>query len=551
MAIKCRGKHTLIQFAAWCLAKTGLEFDIKVVDNLFERRHNTRGSNVANGPWHQTYIDAFTFEKDVNISEDCWTVLKKILVSRGCRICQYNGDWWIVRLDELKNSFLNYTRYTKTGAVGSGVIDYSGHIRLIDHADASDVYFINEDTTVEEQRPHKYDEAHWQYSTQKESVCNIDFERGDFLANLPDETIESILYNVKKYSIECWHYQKGQPEIAQDSDAYIKRYLYDGYEHERFVHMPVTTANTEYYLRCIDRIPISGRDKIRVGVSYRHTNDLGGGSGAFSYAQIWVRLYGDDGTFWNLQASTDGNKQWRQSDVTWLTNQDFVFHNGFSESTNFNEWQTVSAESPPLPVSGEIEILLANKQRPDLQGKDFTSLQFEITPFITGSFGKYNSESYKVSQVGKYTAFKEQEIFLADSTRKELKGVYHVKIDDKFVVTDLWDDWALNHQGQFAGLGPERMAKWIAYDLWNQYRLDSRVFVFTSRGLNNNVNSFCDIPHRYVNNIPSLHNMNRWFLITDMEQDWYTERMTGTMIEINYVPDQRSYAGVFEFKFLR
>jgi hypothetical protein len=91
----------------------------------------------------------------------------------------------------------------------------------------------------------------------------------------------------------------------------------------------------------------------------------------------------------------------------------------------------------------------------------------------------------------------------------------------------------------------------LVYDLWNQFRLDSRVFVFSSRGLNNNVDSFCDIPHRYVNNVSSLHNMNRWFLMLDMEQDWYTEKMTGTMIEINYLPDQRSYADVFEFKFLR
>jgi hypothetical protein len=551
---KVRGHYSLIQFAAFCLQKTGLEYDIKVVDNLFERRHNTRGADPINGPWHQTYIDAATFEKDINVSEDCWTVLNKILASRKSRLTQYNGDWWITRTDELKNNGISFTRYTKTGAIGSGTVDYVNHIRLMDDVAASDVYFIGEDTNVEEQRPHNYDSLQWAYDTPKESICNIDFERGDFFANLADEMLDGILYNAKRFNIECWQYIKGVTPVAQDSQAYIKRLLYNGYERERYIRMDVTAANGFYYLKCIDRIPLEARDKFRIGTSFRYGNDLGGGSGAFSYAQIWCRLYGDDGTFWNLQASNNSNPQWRQSDATWLTNEDFVFFNGFQEATNFNEWQSVSVESAPLPVSGYLEVLLVNNQRPDQQFKDWSNLQFEFIPFVTGSYGKYNSESYKVSRapslINNYSAFREDQVYLADSTRRFLKGAYKIKIGDQYVLTDLWEDWAATHSG-FAGLGPDRILKWLVYDLWNQFRLDSRVFVFSSRGLNNNVDSFCDIPHRYVNNVSSLHNMNRWFLMLDMEQDWYTEKMTGTMIEINYLPDQRSYADVFEFKFLR
>jgi hypothetical protein len=54
--------------------------------------------------WYDVvYLDAKTFESEIGESENCYTVLEKIL-GEDCFITQWKGNWWIFRLDEMENN---------------------------------------------------------------------------------------------------------------------------------------------------------------------------------------------------------------------------------------------------------------------------------------------------------------------------------------------------------------------------------------------------------------------------------------------------------------
>lgn len=460
------GKNKICDYIAWCLSKTGLNLTLFVVNNLREE------NNPAVHIYNCVYLDAKTFEKDFGVSEDCYTVLQKIL-GEYCFLCQTKGRWYIQSIDE-KGPF-SYMRaeYTSLGIFLNevGPVDYPKSIGIAN--DLSWFGYPDSAPLVVPERAYKSIKETYNYTPPKEIVCNMDFSRGDFIANLSDEVVDSQTYTVKSYAVECWTYYKGVPVTTQDSSSYIKRlFNSNGYESERYLHMPATATSAFYYQKTDGKFSIHFKDKFSFGLSFKHSTDLGGGSGSVTLTQAWIRLYGDDGTYWNLHADSTGSSYWVQATATWTTNQAFIQWIGLSENADFTKWQDLSIESPAAPVSGDIEVLLVNNQTPNSQSKSFASVSLEYIPFINGSYQKYTGQYHKVSQTLDTVAAREREVFISDSPKKLFKGALFRYTGSAYVLA-----------GNFTNpntLTTKPYGEHQAFTVWNQYnrvmmKFDGRV----------------------------------------------------------------------------
>lgn len=407
------GNYPIIDFIAWSLSKTTLELPIVCAMNIIEEDFERDTGAILK----ELYISAFAFEGDIGERINCYEVLTKILFSFGCTLTQFESKWWIIRSDEINDDLLYTCEFDYLGelsSIGSGV-DLTKSIGI-----SEDLWFSNGATTYKYVGAAKFVKQTLEFTTRREIIFNQDFSRGTFSSPQSGVGFEA-------YTPESWTYRKGWPRLAQDSNGYIKVTL-DSFnnEDERYLHCPATTSDNFYYWEAGNRIPVHQDDKFKFGLDFKHSTDLGGGSGNFELSQAQIRLHGNDGTKWRLRATAPaelGEKPiWRQSNSDFTINESNINYEGQSNTVDFTEWQSVNIESAPIPVDGELEIFLVNNYTPDDQAKSFQNISFEYIPFIYGSYKKYKEQYHKVEQAGTLKSNVEQVVTFSDSPKQLFNG---------------------------------------------------------------------------------------------------------------------------------
>lgn len=102
----------LIKIIADALKKSDLELPIRVAINLYETNHNT---TAADDPLDQTYIDQETFYNDDLEPYNYFDVVTKILTPFGARLDQWEGYWYIRRIEETKADRIEYREFDVNG----------------------------------------------------------------------------------------------------------------------------------------------------------------------------------------------------------------------------------------------------------------------------------------------------------------------------------------------------------------------------------------------------------------------------------------------------
>lgn len=516
------------------------------------------GVLVARGMGHifdKCYLWSKTFEKEISECEDCFSVIQKIL-GEFCYLEQHKCRWYIINEDEKDRGNLDIAIFNEDGSLREFVqegIEKNIGVDL-------DMSFMNDDAIVSLERALSFIKETFNFILPKELICNSDFDRGDFIADLPDEVVDDETLTAKSFEPECWEYEKNVPPVTQDSEMYIKRlYNANDYEKERFLHMSRTTVDAFYYARCIDKIPMQAKDKFTIGVSYRYETAFVTGSRHFQLHTMWIRLYADDGTFWNLHASSgsgssDPNSYWVESDATWGTNQKFVESEGEISATDFHDWQSVSVTSAPLPRSGKIEVLLLNQDSSGDHYKEFSALSIDYIPLIGGTHAKWKGQYQKVSQTINTKASRDKEVFMSDSPKYVFKGALLVAADAGFKLAP-----------QFINLYTLRVAPYgehQAWAVWNQYNRIMRKFVDANiDGLQTDKSDDDFIPdlpsmfHQYkfrdINkNTTDGADQVKYFQLLHFEQDPFLSAWKGTFHETFDTAIAKTYTDTREFKLI-
>jgi hypothetical protein len=555
------GKYRLIEIISWCLRKTegpypgegaAIYDGIKVADNMFEFNHH---STVDNCPLNQTYVDIRTFEKKPGELEDCNTVLTKILFSRGLRVCQYNNYWYILRIDEYKNSAFVIHNY----GLGGNYISRTLGATLDKELDSNAITFIDAQTLQRIQRPYKSARCFANLEFPEEIPANVKFING---------AVDDDVLPLKTFQIDNWTLGRGFGTHATtpNVDARIwRRYNSAGYENERYaVLTPQASSGGELnYIRS-EAIEICEKDKFNFSFSYSADQD-NSVNGPASISIAAIALHGIDSSVWilgdNSTAPGDEVPEWKLSDASHNTNADYYkwFFSSSSGSEDYRDWKDYSIEAPPAPVAGEVFIhFFAANQLGGTSIDDFAirynNVEFEYIPLVNGSYNTYTGIEFKMHTDDLYTKKLDEQFWLFDAPCKSYKGAMFYLDSGVYYNTSAWVDFAMEQYAipDLLDFGYEH-THWMCNAMWNQARLETWI-------LPSNLFGF-DVANGYVSPIHKFSlpaqlapvtNMN--FIILGMRQNWHDCTWTATLATVNDTTNVRqggnSAGENFEFKYL-
>jgi hypothetical protein len=374
----------------------------------------------ASGAGHfydKIYLDVKTFELEIGVSEYCYSVLEKIL-GEDCFLTQWKGEWYIMRMDEYDGNPIYEANFDADG----NFVDFDDpqdFLRSIGAAE--DVRFADADALLRFDRPNGFIKETFRFTYPAEILCNVSLARGALNESLSTD-------NYLAYDPECWVLQLNYPPDPPSSNGYIRVVEVNGYETERYLHIEAASTPSFLYFRNVDKIPLQVSDKFKFSVDWKYSSNVGG-SGHYRIPVAQMRLYGEDGSRWSLNAvagygSSDPTTYWIESDVNWLSNNRYLYHEGEFDQDDLSGWQTASLETPPLPVGGVLEIFLVHNFYTDSKDKSFSSLSFEYIPFRVGTYsiltGHYNMITRNDGD--SYLAKREREVYIQDALKPLDKG---------------------------------------------------------------------------------------------------------------------------------
>jgi hypothetical protein len=416
-----KGPNRLADYIAGCLAKTGLDKTLIAEMNVKE---STQVTTYLGQFYHTMYVDAQTFASGVNEFEDCFTVLEKIL-GEYCELSQQKNEWYIRAIDEYDWANSIQIRFTSSGVIQSQLPEVAYNKEIGSDMSQYSIGFMNDDTQVSLQRPAKFTRHIYNFNLPDEIPCNVGFNRGEFIANLPDETVDGKTYTVKSYSVDCWDplWSNTSSDDYQATGIYIKK-LFDEFGNE-FAHSLNLDDNASRFTFVMsDPIQVRSKDKFNLSLERRLSTDVTG-SGSFIDLHVQVRLYGNNGTFWTHDSGTsvDPAKAWVQCTSTFRTNQKFFAIEGDVTNDMTEAIGLFDGECAEIPVTGEIRILL---YRSSLYGNTrdtyFSNVQFDYIPWVNGSYLRYKAQEHKVEQLGDYKASRDKEVFISDGPSLIYRG---------------------------------------------------------------------------------------------------------------------------------
>jgi hypothetical protein len=361
------------------------------------------------------YLDVKTFESEIGKSEFCYSVLEKIL-GEDCFLSQWKGSWYIMRVDEYDGNPIYPATFNSNGVFQS----FAAHTNFNKSIGATEIRrFAKADQLLEFDRPNKFIEEKFQYEFWKELICNIDFSRGDFISDLPDETIDSQNYQVKKYSLDCWtlarYQQNGQNTLVSGGSCYVKRYYQFGYEKFReAVAEPFNETAPDAYIRS-EAIPLGNGDRGNISVDFLFTPTFTSNSiDAFG-----LILFGKSGAIYKWE--NIGNWFTVNNGTANFTSALFTF----SDPSLKNQFNNVNIDFTSTPEAGDLYVYLQGGFYSGGTGYTalFKNLQFTYKPLVNGSYLVYTGETESVKRIDNgFIAKRERNVFVRDSIRELFKG---------------------------------------------------------------------------------------------------------------------------------
>lgn len=492
-------KYPIINFIAWALYGTRLSLDIKICMNIRETTSVPLVSDDsgAGHMYSQIYLDAKTFEAEIGECEDCYSVLSKIL-GENSYLFQYKGDWCIVRVDEMETGHeYFFSRYDYAGTW----IENTEETFIKNIGAAYPLSFMNDDAVVTLERPYKQIIERFNYNYPKEIICNIDFNRGSFFEDLPDETTaDGVVQTVEKHTLDCWDIEMraglgnvwDNYENPSDGDLYVKKFYENDTEVARELVIRNGAGGRSYFKS--QAVPVAINDKIELSVDLFYT-DFGGETG-FVNTPVMVQLLADNGDIYWWVAYDVGDPTLKQ---TWeLTATNLAIPDWY-QGANVNVQNNMNFTSPPLPVSGRLYIILINQYEAPLDAH-FTSVRMNIYPLINGSYRRYIAQTYDVLQDNPgMKAIRETEVFISDAPRIAMKGAL-LKPGGSPGVYQLANEFynaAKNTAGPASADDVMPFGRIQAFDVWNQFNRVMRKFEATVDRTDSST-VIPDILHKYI-----------------------------------------------------
>jgi hypothetical protein len=539
-----RGEFRLIDYVWLCLRHINYdELPVFIAFNLYEVDTDPVTSNAF---WDQ-FLDALTFETDVNKRDDCYTVLEKILDALGCFITFDNSAYYIIRWDEWDDSTgsvttLRFAEFSLTDS-GPAFVDYStvNVDKTIVHDQDVDYegFYLSFDS-AQKRFQIKYDAIRhiYKFEQPKELPCNSAFLRGTIISDTP---------TLKTYEIECWAMFREIPNVSNDGDSYIRVVLNGGVETERYVVLAVQPSNVLYYIES-QPIPVRQFDKFTISVDMRHDGQVETASGSGTYNVMQVRLTADNGDHWIFHPPSVGDPlvYWELSAVDWSTNNHF-FNRTFDGTDDDTIWNQFGINfedmTDGIPDNGDLTILLVQVKKPDQFETQFSNLKFTLYPIIDGTYDVLTGQQTQVGYTEGSKRILEKQMFIGESPHPIYKGALKKFDGSNYVLTESWqnylDIFVLSDIGG-------NLSRFIGYQWYNQFKRTRTIIESDIQGLTDNLPSQIN---RWI--IKHGDQEEKYFMLTSIRgMNFFNCGWVGVFVETSTGAGDRAYSGATDSTFL-
>lgn len=423
------GVDRLIDYIAGALAQTGLQLNIHTYANMYDSSMPDRLSNPLSDTLNNAKVDYRTFMIDPLIFKDCNTCLE-IILKEGYSLEQFNGKWVIQRIGEMQGSEGPKIWRTESDYTGQAISSllYTNDPAIIDKQQI--IHPIDGDLSAAcnysiKRARHTYNYTPWQ-----ELPKNNTFERGTFIPGIGvNDPVNQTTQ--KATTIDDWTFGRFNPaqgggsappwppgvSLPLTEQAYrLSTYNIYGVEVAREVVIENSNTPGHTLLVCT-QIPVKAGDKIDIDFDFKR---LPGGTGLMPYAQIWI--IGDNGgPSFRLENNNpvDGGGPFR-----WTQSQAFKTVNKFYQGENWQDWSSLSVNTPPMPITGRFYIGLLNY---DSTNTKVYIRNFQVTyhPFVAGGYVEAKGDYWNTSQNAAYLDEVDEEVFISDSEIKVLQGALY------------------------------------------------------------------------------------------------------------------------------
>lgn len=284
--------------------------DLVIYDNLFAVGQTSRGVSNTLDAYQQTRVDMRTFVSNFTQFESAYNVLEKILLSRKSVLLQHNGEWVIVRVQELfTGDTIPGTRYFSGGGVEAVTFDYSATL-----SSSGDVNPVSSFMLKRYKLPVKDNRCNYKYQPFEEIVCNQLWQRGAIVIDTPSN---------REYAVDCWTHLRGAVISTTPSTAVFRRRqvidIATDTTSENYIYLTrEALSGNESFIKSEGAL-VSKDDKFTIAFSHRLKNNY---SGAQVAIVARILLYANDATYYTL----DSSGKWFLSNATFSVNNKTIVH---------------------------------------------------------------------------------------------------------------------------------------------------------------------------------------------------------------------------------
>ena len=323
------------------------------------------------------------------------------------------------------------------------------------------------------------------------------------------------LVGYKTYVLDDWTHGKITGGLltfgAASNDTYIRRNEDNfGDETNRFLVLESEGAFASSLKSC--EIPVGADDRIIFSIDYNLSAD-NGVSGSVSFNVAYLALHGADGTYWTMDYGSVGgiNGKWFQSNGTFTSNLRAIKDAYDATDVDQTEPRNLSVTSQQIPVDGYLYVILLNSNfNSSASDIHFSNLDFTYKAFINNGYRETRGYYNKITSVNTNNKVKrEKEVLVSDPPRRIFKGALHKYNGSDYELTEGFFKWNIYHSTAPPAAQIRKYQEWQAWWVWNQFRLANREFDFAAQGIDSNA-----LISTTPNPISPLHK----FLLTDTNE---------------------------------
>lgn len=402
------GEHTLIEYIAGALKKTGLNLPIRCYSSYFLNANNNKTAGLEYDMFGQIYLDYRTFLKNPLDFISCYEALQLIL-NKYCTLEQWNGYWQICNIADKQyltgDNF--YVDYDENGENPIGAQVTEGYAEVGKY---KPLFAIAGDQLRSGKFAIKSARTQYDYKVWPEVPKNNKFEKGTQTGSgsNPDGT------TYKTFTIDGWMYgtknTPSLPSLGATTDTAYRTSTYDvfGIEKNREITLEDFTSG-EKILQS-DPIPVAIGDKFKIDVDIMY---IGGGSGTRNVFYAYI-IEDGTGVKYFLHHAYSGSVLLKP---VWSVGVSNAIQ---AQSDDFSQWQSVNSEASAIPVNGTMYLAFAANV--DSVHPIFRNFTFEYLPFIAGGYLQVKGDYYLRSQSVSLPDIAEDNVKLSDAPRKLLQG---------------------------------------------------------------------------------------------------------------------------------